>query len=447
MSSHPPHDALLPAWRALPAPVRALLLGECLGLLSTASMQVAVSWWISRHAGAAGLARYAALMGLVALVVTPLLSPAGDRWPKRRVIRIGRLMLVLDAAALAALCTAGRFDLGLLALCGLVSAAATALLWPVESSLLAELVAPEGLSTAIRWRRAAQSVGGLAGPALGGGVIAALGLDAAMAIDLGLFALAAAVAWRAAPAAGPAAAAARRPWLADLADGLRAKWQVRLDRWWTLAGAAMMLSLLPASGLLLPLRIQSLGLSAAWFGACSAALSLGVLAGVAGVAPWLVARHGRVGALALAILACGAAIAGLALCDAAPGLVALFALMGLGLSVTQWVGQTHRLLAMPAAYRARMSAAHLTVAHAVAALAPALAGGLLQHLPVSGVYGVLAVGFAASGLLLLAVPGLGPFLRQEPRAVEGWYQRAYPGAFRARATAPAEPRHGQARRR
>ncbi|MFG5407436.1 MFS transporter [Piscinibacter sakaiensis] len=405
MSSHPPHDALLPAWRALPAPVRALLLGECLGLLSTASMQVAVSWWISRHAGAAGLARYAALMGLVALVVTPLLSPAGDRWPKRRVIRIGRLMLVLDAAALAALCTAGRFDLGLLALCGLVSAAATALLWPVESSLLAELVAPEGLSTAIRWRRAAQSVGGLAGPALGGGVIAALGLDAAMAIDLGLF-------------------AARRPWLADLADGLRAKWQVRLDRWWTLAGAAMMLSLLPASGLLLPLRIQSLGLSAAWFGACSAALSLGVRRRAGVGDPGLRRGDRRARAVRRGARA-GRAVR-------ADGTGPLGDAMG-------------RADASPAGDAG--AAAHLTVAHAVAALAPALAGGLLQHLPVSGVYGVLAVGFAASGLLLLAVPGLGPFLRQEPRAVEGWYQRAYPGAFRARATAPAEPRHGQARRR
>jgi hypothetical protein len=39
---------------------------------------------------------------------------------------------------------------------------------------------------------------------------------------------------------------------------------------------------LPATGLLLPLRLRSLGLLALWFGACAAALSLGLLVGVAG---------------------------------------------------------------------------------------------------------------------------------------------------------------------
>ena len=418
-----------PPWQSLPPVVRTLMLGEFLGLLSTASMQMVVAWWIGREVGAGGLARYGALMGAAALIITPLLSPAGDRWPKRSVIRVGRLMLLVDALALSALCWTGRCELSLLCLCGLVAASATALLWPAESSMLAELVAPERLSIAIRWRRAAQAAGGFVGPGLGGLVIASLGLGAAMGLNLVLFTLAAGVAWCGALPDGLAHRPVRRRWWGELADGLRAKWLVRLDRWWTLVGAVMMLSLLPATGLLLPLRIQALGLSAAWFGACAAALSLGVLAGVAGIAPWVIGRIGRVRALALVILVCSAAMAGIGLSDAAPVLVALFALIGLCLSVTQLVGQTHRMLAMPAAYRARMAAAHLTVAHAVAALAPAVAGGLLQHASVAAVYLVLAAAFALSGLLLLAVPGLSVFLRQDPEAVSGWYERRYPGAF------------------
>jgi MFS family permease len=408
------------------------MLGELLGLLSTASMQMAVAWWIGREAGAGGLASYGALTGVAALIFTPLLSPAGDRWPKRTVIRLGRLMLVVDAVALATLCWTGTGDLTRLCLCGLWAAAACALLGPAESSILAELVAPELLPTAIRWRRAAQAAGGFVGPGLGGLAVAGLGLGAAMGLNLGLFTLAAGIAWRMALPIGVANPRVQRHWWAELADGLKAKWRVRLDRWWTLVGAVMMLSLLPATGLLLPLRIQVLGLSAAWFGACSAALSLGVLIGVLGLAPWMINRVGRVRALAVAILTCALAMAGVGLSDAAPVLVAMFALIGLCLSVTQLVGQTHRLLAMPAAYRARMTAAHLTVAHAVAAMAPAMAGGLLQEVAVAQAYVVLASSFAATGLLLLCVPELRHFLRQDHRDVEAWYGRQYPEAFNQR---------------
>jgi MFS family permease len=154
-----------------------------------------------------------------------------------------------------------------------------------------------------------------------------------------------------------------------------------------------------------------------------------VLRGVAGLAPLLIGRLGRSRALALVILACAAAMAGVGLCDRAPLLVALFALIGLCLSVTQLVGQTHRMLAIPEDYRARMSAAHLTVAHLSAALAPAVAGVLLQQAAVPVVYVLLAVGFGSAGLLLLAVPGLGLFLRQDHDSVHNWYGRHYPQAF------------------
>jgi len=421
---------MLAPWACIPSVVRRLMLAEFLGLLATASMQLAMAWWISSQGGAAALARYGALTALAALVATPLLSPAGDRWPKRRLIRLGKLCLVLDALLLAALCWAGVYELTLLCACGLLSVAATALLWPVEASILPELVEPAGLPAAIRLRRGAQAVGGLLGPGMGGVVLASAGLGAAMALNLALFMLAAWAAWPVGRAEQPAAAAPRRGWFDDMADGLRAKWQVRLDRWWTLVGALMMVCLLPATGLLLPLRIQALGLSAVWFGACSAALSAGLLLGVGGLAPALIDRLGRIRALALVIVACAVAMAGIGLCDGAPDLVALFALIGLCMSVTQLVGQTHRMLAMPEDYRARMSAAHLTMAQLAAALAPALAGALLQRAAVPMVFVLLAAGFGAGGLLLLAVPGLGSFLRQDHDGVRNWYGRHYPQAFR-----------------
>ncbi|MBK1690136.1 MFS transporter [Rubrivivax gelatinosus] len=426
-------ERLLPtlpaAWRSIPVPVRRLMLGELFGLLAAAAMHLALAWWISREGGAEALARYGAITAFAALLVTPLLSPAGDRWPKRRLIRLGKLVLVLDALVITLLCAAGVYDLGLICACSLLSVAATALLWPAEASILPELLPAEELPAAIRLRRGAQALGGLLGPGLGGVVLAGAGLEAAMVLNLMLFVFAALAAWNVGSARRPAGAAPSRGWFDEMAAGLRAKWRVRLDRWWTLVGALMMMCLLPATGLLLPLRIQGLGLSAAWFGACSAAMSLGLLAGVAGLAPALIERAGRVRALALAVQACALAIAGIGLCRWAPGLVALFAVIGLGMSVTQLVGQTHRMLAMPEDYRARMSAAHLAIAHLAATLAPALGGALLGIAEVPAVYLLLAAGFAASGLLLMAVPGLALFLRQDHEGARGWYARHFPEAF------------------
>jgi MFS family permease len=409
--------------------VRLLMLSEMLGLLAGSVGQVGVAWWIAQGGGATDLARYGGWMALCSLLAMPLISPLGDRWHKRRLIRFGKLLLLLDALALALLAGMGVYQLPLLCACSLLSILAQALLLPAHASILPELVEAERLPEAIRLRRGAQALGGLLGPGLGGMALALGGVAAAMVLTLLMLGVAASAAFRLGEPPFPAKRAASQGWLGDLAAGLRAKWGVPLDRWWTLVGALMMVFLLPATGLLLPLRLQSLGLSALWFGACVAALSMGVLAGVAGLADALIMRLDRVRAIFAALLVCGTAIGALGLCDRAPGLVLLFAVIGLGMSVTQLVGQTHRLLAVPEDFRARMTAGQLAIAQIAAALAPALAGALLQHWPVATVYLFLAAGFLLSGLLLLAVPGLGQFLRLDHTEVKDWYGRQHPQAF------------------
>jgi hypothetical protein len=44
----------------------------------------------------------------------------------------------------------------------------------------------------------------------------------------------------------------------------------------------------------------------------------------------------------------------------------------------------------------------------------------------------MALGFLASGALLLAVPELGTFLRLDHEQVRNWYGRRYPQAFAPR---------------
>jgi MFS family permease len=418
-------------WGRVPGtgPLRPLLLGELCGLLAGAAAQTTVAWWLAARGGAADLARYGAAMAVISLLAMPLMSPMGDRWPKARLIRLAQAGLLMDAVLLALLAAQDLYRLPLLCACGALSVLAQAVLLPAQASLLPDLVPADRLPEAIRWRRGAQAIGGLLGPALGGVALATGGVPEAALLNVALAALAALAAWRLGASTVPARRASTTGWFDELAAGLRAKWRVRLDRWWTLTGALMMVFLLPCTGLLLPLRLQSVHLSASWFGACGAALSLGLLAGVAGAADALIRRVGRVRAIGIAVLACGLAVGAVGLCERAPALVLLFAVVGLGMSVTQLVGQTHRTLAVPAAFRARMAAGHLTIAQLAAMLAPALAGALLLHWPVSVVYVMLAAGFLACGLLLLAVPDLGRFLRLGPEEVNDWYGRTYPEAF------------------
>jgi len=410
-------------------PVRLLLLSEMLSLLASAVGQVSVAWWIAQKGGGVDLTRYGVLMALCSLLAMPLLSPMGDRWPKHRLIRFAKVCQLLDAVALVLLSLSGTYQLPLLCACSVLSILANAMLLPAQASILPELVDTKRLPEAIRLRRGAQALGGLLGPGLGGAALALGDVSLAMVMNLLMFAMATVAAFRLREPQFQAKRTATSGWLGDIGAGLRAKWGVPLDRWWTLTGALMMVFLLPATGMLLPLRLQSLHLSALWFGACGAALSLGLLLGVAGLADHLIARLDRARAMFVALLVCGLAVGAVGLCDWAPGLALLFALMGMCMSVTQLVGQTHRMLAIPEGFRSRMTAGQLAIAQIAAALAPTVAGALLLRWSVAEVYLLMGAGFLCSGVLLLAVPGLRPFLRLDHESVKDWYGRRHPEAF------------------
>lgn len=407
----------------------ALLLGEMTGLLASTATQTALLWWIAREGGAADLARYGLVVAVCSLLSLPALSPLGDRWPKQAVVRWGRGLLLVEALALVGMACRDSYD-GL-AVCGLgvLSALCNAALQPAQASMLPELVGADRLPEAIRLRRGCQAIGALVGPALSGLLLGLQGVLAAVAAVLLLNVVALAAAARPGPDVARSARVASGSWWRDMGAGLRAKWGVGVDRWWTLVGSLMMVFFLPATGLLLPLRLQSLHLSGGWLGACNAALSAGVMVGVAGVADAWIRRLGRLRAIVAAIALCACAIAAAGLGEHPMALVASFAVMGLCMSVTQLVGQTHRLLAVPEQFRSRMAAAQLMLAQLAGSAAPLAAGVLLMHWRVDVVYLCMAAGFLASGALLLAVPELGAFLRLDHEQVKGWYGRRYPEAF------------------
>ena len=134
-----------------------------------------------------------------------------------------------------------------------------------------------------------------------------------------------------------------------------------------------------AVAMLVPLKVQSLGLSAAWLGWCEA----GAVAGPAGR---LAGPGGLVGArprpLRRARERRGADRPGAGagrLDQRPPRAGGLFAVVGCAAPRPRLVGKTHRMLARPLAYRARMSAAAIMTVQLSQTLGPAIAGLALAH--------------------------------------------------------------------
>jgi len=350
----------------------------------------------------------------------------------------GLLLSALGAAAMGSMISAQAYHLGWVLLIGALGALAWGLMMPASLSIAAELVPAAQLPEALRLQRSAQSLGRVLGPAVGG-VLVSFSTGVAVWAQCGLL-LAAALAVRAIPRHHAVAAAVPRgAWRAELQQGLRASWSVRIERGWTLVSFVGTTCLLPGFGLLVPLKLQSLGLSGGWLGAAEASLSLGMLGGALGGSNWVAARlgrfHTRIG---------GTLLQGLGLCLAgatSQGLVLVLALFGVGFANSCGVlaGQTHRMLAIPAHFRARLNAVSMMQIQVSAALGPALVGWALLHAEVATVYVALGALGAMSALGFLLVPGLREMLSLEHEQVRDWYAHLHPELFRPASSSSSSP--------
>jgi len=418
---------LLDRFNALGVPFRWLLMSDALTLLALMVGQVALPWWIASEGGAHDLALYSIVTSAFAIVAMPLLSPLGDRIPKRRLMQFALVAFATAAVGFAVMATAGRYHLFLLIALGGVPVLAMAAQLPAVSSFVAELVAPVSLARALGLQQSAQATGRMVGPAIGGFVLGLAGTAAALWLHAALL-VGAALTARRLPLGTPPRRTGRA-WREDLMAGMNANWRIPLERGWILVNFLSWIFLFPTFTMLVPLKVQSLGLSGTWLGLCEAGLSLGMLLGSLGGSAWMIARFGRYATRVGAAVVQGLALAVAGLTSSGPWLVACFGVAGLMNAAMVLVGLTHRMLARPQAYRARMVAGAVTTTHIASMIGPALAGVALLHAHVGAVFlGFGLVGaFAALGLAV--VPGFRAFMALDHEAVDNFYQRNFPQAF------------------
>lgn len=425
-------NALAMRATALGLPFRALMLSDALTWLSLMVGFVAVPWWIATQGGAHDLAVYGLSSSAVSFISAPALSPLGDRLAKRRLIRLGLALQMVVAALLASLISLDLYALYWVLLTGGISAVAMAVLLPATLTIAAELVPAAELPQALSLQRSAQSAGRVIGPALGGAALS-LGTGVALWLQLGLLLAAFRVA-RSLPLTRPAATAGQqqgwRRWRGELQQGLRAAWRMPLERGWILVNFVGWIFMFPALTLLVPLKVKDLGLSGVWLGAAEAGLSMGMLWGALGGAAVVTRLWGRYATRVGATAAQGVGLALAGWSSDGPLLVAALVFVGFANSCGVLVGQTHRLLAIPQAFRARLSAVGMMSSQISATLGPALAGLALLHGSVSVVYVGFGLLAGASALGYLLVPDFKTLLSLDHESVRDWYSRRHPELFK-----------------
>lgn len=137
--------------------------------------------------GALELGVWGAMFSVSTLVFVLLGGAIADRLPRRRVILASDLASGLAVAAIAALSATGALRLGHLYGAAAIFGATTSFLHPALTAIIPELVPADVLQAGNAIRGASRQIALLAGPLVGGALVAFAGLPFAFAFDAATF--------------------------------------------------------------------------------------------------------------------------------------------------------------------------------------------------------------------------------------------------------------------
>lgn len=412
------------------------LAAQSLDALAEGLTTVALPWLVLARGGSPALAGLVLTLTMLpyALLGLPF-GALADRLPRRPLVALTHAGQAACAALLPVLVLTGvRPPVALVLVVAFAIGAGKVATDAAAFGIVSRLVGREEFVRAQALLSASWSLGLLAGPALGGALIALVGPLRTLAVEAAAFALAAAlIATLRAPVDAGRHRAARACLRADLCEGLEFVLRKPLVRAFTLLTVAWNVAAAGVPSLIVPLLRTRLQLSPAQTGAVVAAgAAMGLLSGL--VTPRLEAR---LGAVRLALGAAVAAAAGALLLGLAWGLVP--ALAGFCLvSLVDWammaviVGARQR--EAPEELQSRVGMTGRTVAMATFAAGSALASLLADVLPLDALYLLMGGG------TLLAAGLCAPLLVRAERVPRL-------GRARDQRLAGAEPREhvGQAR--
>lgn len=368
------------------------------------------------------ITRSPVLVGLIGLaelgplVAFSLLGGAiADRMDRRTLLLLSQIALVLVASALAAGAFLGSPPVWLLYVLAGLAAAAAAVERVARSALVPNVVAPDQLRSALSFSFGLYQLTAVVGPAVGGVLIAALGVGAAYTADAA--SCAGMVLAAAAMSRQPPTAADHEPIFASIAEGLRyARRDGAIMGSFVIDIIAMTFGMPRALFPALSLTVYHAGASGTGF--LFAAVSAG--ATVAALTTGWLPRARRLGRIVIAAVAVwGAAIAVAGLATTLWLAMILFALAGAADSVSAVCRTAILQTRAPEAMRGRLSSVFSLVVAGGPRVGDVEAGGVasLTSVRFSVVSGGLAC-LAGLGLLAIAFPAFWAYNAEKAQPLE-----------------------------
>lgn len=389
--------SLFPAFRY--RNFRLFFVGFVISLVGLWMQRVAQAWLVLEMTDSAFWVGFVEALGSIPVLVLSLVAGvAADRFPKRRLVMATQGGSMLLALLLAAIVLAGRVELWhVIVVAGLLGVV-NAFDIPARQSFFAELVDKEDLTNAIALNSSAFNASRAVGPALGGLLIASVGVGICFLINgLSYTAVLVALLMMRVPVARPDGPAPRT--FAAIRDGLRyAAGDVRIR---TILGNITVLSIfgLPVLALLPVLIRDVLGGGARAYGVAMSAIGLGAVGGALTLA--MIARRvqkGRV--LGWASVTFGALVVLVGASRSLALTLPALALMGAAMIVTTALTNTSLQTMAPDHLRGRIVSLYSLSFIGMAPIG-ALAGGAAAELvgaPTVVIVGGVIVTLAAWGL-------------------------------------------------
>jgi MFS family permease len=385
---------------------RLLFAGQVLSIIGDRVMLVALPFAVLEAGGSVSTVGLVVGAQLVPFLVFALVGGViSDRTDRRRVLIASDLVrLVVQATGGLLLVTGEATPLAL----GILAAAfgsADAFFQPAMTGLLPHTVSHPGqLQPANALRGLTYSASSIAGPAIGGVLIAASGAGTAMLFDAGTFAVSVAFLVRL-RAGGRAAAAAGEESPPPFIEAMREGWRAIRTRRWIMAGLGAMCAyhaiVLPAVYVLGPISVSAEhGGPGAW-AAVVVAFGIGAVAGDVLLLRFRPPRALLVAGLALIAASCQAAVYG----SGAPLAVmcVLQAITAVGVTAFFTLWEVSLQEHVPGEALSRVSSFDYLAAAALMPVGTALAGPLADAVGVQeALLGMSAVGVACA-LALLSV--------------------------------------------
>ena len=336
--------------------------------------------------------------------------PAGawiDRITRRPVMLISDLLSAALVISVPVAAWLGALTMAHLLAVTLLLGAATVFFSVAWAAYLPAMFDRDDLVAANSALQGTESAAQVAGPAVGGLLIAAVSAVAGLVLDAFTFLISAFALWRIRRAERrPAPAAARMSIRTDIVEGARWLLRDRYLRNQTIYGAAANLWLTGINAIAVVFLVRELGVGTTTVGLLFAAVSLGGV-GAATLTPRLVRRLG--GARALVVCKTFGGVASVLIPFTRPGLGLLVFVAGMlgvaaGAIAGNVVSASFRQAYCPPGLLARVLTSMQFVNFGAIPVGAVLGGALAGPLGVRGAIMVMAIGYAASGLILVLGP-------------------------------------------